>query len=64
MVNVDPRNRPSVGNLLSRDVFKDFVEASKKIVLNGRYTNTNSSLLKNGFVQSFQVCDNKDENKK
>ena len=45
-------------------MFADFKTASTKKVFDGRYACTHVSLLKNGFVQSFQVLDNKDENKK
>ena len=50
--------------MLNKVLFADFKISSAKLVFDGRYACTQSSLLKNGFVQSFQVLDNKDENKK
>ena len=64
MVKVDPAKRPSIDDLLVKSIFKDFKQVSSKLVLNGRFACSNPRLLKNGFVQSFQVLDNKDDNKK
>ena len=64
MINIDPEKRPPVEQLLGKNIFKDFDLVAKKAILNGRFACSNPKLLKNSFVQSFQVIDNKDENKK
>ena len=64
MVRIEPEMRPRIDELIDKNIFKDFKLVSNKLLLNGRYACSNPGLLKNGFVQSFQVLDNKDDNKK